>query len=90
LGRIGKTVTDHNFWNLDIQGSELSVLRGSQELLKDCDAVYSEVNSACVYTNCGLVEEIDALLGSYGFQRVETAWTPEKWGDALYLKLKNE
>lgn len=88
LKRINKNSIDYNFWNLDIQGSELYVLRGSKELLEHCDAIYTEVNSDHVYTDCGLINEIDELLHNYGFIRVETKWTEVKWGDALYIKPK--
>ena len=86
LERIGKSVKEHNFWNLDIQGSELAVLRGSQELLHDCDAIYTEVNRASVYKGCGYVNDIDELLKNYGFTRIKTVWVAENWGDALYVK----
>jgi len=76
----------YNFWNLDIQGSELAVIRGSQELLKGCDAIYTEVNRAHVYTGCGLIGDLDALLAAHGFERVMTKWTDVQWGDALYIK----
>ena len=88
LNRINRDVGDYNFWNLDIQGSELHVLRGSKELLEKCDAIYTEVNLDHVYKDCGLIGDIDTLLGEYGFERVETLWTDVKWGDALYLKNK--
>lgn len=88
INRIDKDVNEHNFWNLDIQGSELFVLRGSKELLEKCDAIYTEVNAEQVYTNCGLIQDIDTLLSEYGFVRVDTKWTHMKWGDALYLKIK--
>ena len=88
LNRINKDSYNYNFWNLDIQGSELHVIRGSKELLEKCDAIYTEVNSEQVYKGCGLINEIDTLLAEYGFKRVETYWTDVKWGDALYLKIK--
>jgi FkbM family methyltransferase len=88
MRRINKDIADYNFWNLDIQGSELNVLRGSEELLTHCDAVYTEINRAEVYTACGLVTELDTLLAKYGFTRVITEWTDMQWGDALYLKVK--
>ena len=88
LNRINKDSYNYNFWNLDIQGSELHVIRGSKELLEKCDAIYTEVNLEQVYKGCGLINEIDTLLEQYGFERVETYWTDVKWGDALYLKIK--
>lgn len=88
FNKINKDSYNYNFWNLDIQGSELHVLRGSKELLETCDVIYTEVNSEQVYKGCGLINEIDTLLAQYDFQRVETYWTDVKWGDALYLKIK--
>lgn len=88
LMRINKDVSEHNFWNLDIQGTELFVLRGSKELLEKCDAIYTEVNSDQVYKDCGHINDIDILLGEYGFERIITDWTRLQWGDALYLKTK--
>lgn len=83
---IGKNPANFNFWNLDIQGSELAVLRGSQELLKFCDAIYTEVNRGEVYKGCGLIDDLDTLLKTHGFDRIETKWTDRQWGDALYLR----
>ena len=86
MERIAKDPKEFNFWNLDIQGSEFSVLLGSRELLYECDAIYTEVNQEFVYKNCGLIDDLDMLLTNYGFQRVQTVWTDMKWGDALYVK----
>jgi glycosyltransferase involved in cell wall biosynthesis len=86
--RINKSSINYNFWNLDIQGVELNVLRGSKELLNTCDAIYTEVNSAEVYKGCGLIGDIDKLLSEFGFTRVDTLWTDKNWGDALYVKHK--
>jgi FkbM family methyltransferase len=89
IKRIDRDASNYNFWNLDIQGSELFVLRGSKELLDNCDVIYTEVNSQQVYNNCGLVNQIDELLSEYGFKRVHTIWTEKNWGDALYVKIRN-
>lgn len=85
--RINKNIEDYNFWNLDIQGSELFVLRGSKDLLTKCKAIYTEVNYDMVYKDCGLIQDLDKLLTEYGFVRVHTEWTDMKWGDALYLNI---
>jgi FkbM family methyltransferase len=84
--RIHTSSDCYNFWNLDIQGTELAVMKGSKELLENCDAIYTEVNSEHVYHNCGLIDEMDTFLSAYGFKRVHTLWTDVKWGDALYIK----
>jgi len=76
-----------NFWNVDIQGSELHVLRGSRNLLKYADCIYTEVNSKEVYKGCGQIGELDALLAEEGFVRVFTnIFNDWGWGDALYVR----
>jgi FkbM family methyltransferase len=77
-----------NFINLDIQGAELTALKGMEEYLNNIEYVYTEVNKKSVYKNCAIIEEIDEYLNNYGFYRVETVWTAEDWGDAFYIKKK--
>ncbi len=79
---------DFNFLNMDVQGYELEVLRGSLKTLEHIDYVYCEVNRDEVYENNAYVQEIDNFLESYGMERVETNWLGDIWGDALYLKKK--
>jgi FkbM family methyltransferase len=80
--------TDYNFINMDVQGYELEVLKGSVETLKQVDYVYCEVNRDEVYENNAYVGEIDEFLFSYNMERVETNWEGGTWGDALYIKKK--
>ena len=58
-------------------------------MLNNFDYAYLEVNSDYVYKNCALVGEIDEYMLKYNFKRIETKWTKEKWGDALYIKINN-
>lgn len=76
----------YNFINMDVQGYELEVLKGSTETLKFVDYVYCEVNRDEVYENNAFVEQLDDFLEVYNLQRVETEWLGETWGDALYIK----
>ena len=75
-----------NFLNIDIQGAELLALKGMGDVLQYFDYAYLEVNSDYVYKDCALINDIDEYLLKYNFKRVETKWTNEKWGDALYIK----
>lgn len=75
---------DFNLLMMDVQGYELEVLKGAFETLKHVDYVYTEVNSQEIYSKCAKVEEIDRHLT--GFRRVETKWTRQGWGDALYKR----
>jgi len=77
---------DLNFWNLDIQGVELSALRGAGDYLKYADAIYSEVNVEHLYEGCALLPELDAFLKEKGFERVAMKLMPQGWGDALYIR----
>lgn len=79
---------DYNFLNLDIQGAELMALKGMEESLKYIDFIYSEVNTANLYENCPMIEEIDEYLLKFGFERKETSLTQYEWGDAFYIKKK--
>ena len=80
----------YNFINIDVQGYELEVFKGSLKTLEKIDYIYSEVNKAELYEGCAQMDELDNFLGEYGFKRVETYW-PEtwyNWGDAFYIKEK--
>jgi len=80
-------ISKFNFWNLDIQGSELHVLRGSRNLIKYADCIYIEVNTKEVYKGCGQLNDLDSLLQEEGFIRVYTNIYKEYgWGDAVYIR----
>lgn len=78
----------YNFWNFDIQGVELQVFRGSKELLQYVDCIYVEVNTGEVYKGCGLMDDMDILLKTYGLVRVMTNMTSANWGDAIYIRVE--
>jgi len=74
-----------DFWNFDIQGAELMALKGAVKYLPRVKVIYLEVNVNELYKDCALVDEIDAFLSQYKFERVATAITQFGWGDALYI-----
>jgi FkbM family methyltransferase len=78
-----------NFINLDIQGAELKALKGMEEYLNDVDYIYTEVNTAYLYKGCALLNEIDEYLAKFGFVRKELSMTGAEWGDAFYVKKKD-
>jgi len=75
-----------NMINIDVQGFELEVFRGAKNTLNNIQYVMTEVNRAELYKNCCMVEELDEFLCKYGFERKETTWEGDTWGDALYIK----
>ena len=77
-----------NFWNLDIQGVELSALRSAGHFIDSADAIYSEVNTEEVYKKCGLLSEMDYFLEEKGFVRKLTTMTDKGWGDALWIRVR--
>lgn len=78
--------SDFNFINIDIQGYELEAFKGATGTLTNIDYIYTEVNRDELYENCVQVDELDIFLLKYGFERVETTWDGQTWGDALYIK----
>lgn len=81
---------DYNVWNFDIQGNELNVFKGSEELLKYADVIYTEVNNGEVYKNNGVLSEIDEILNRNGLIRICTTMTDQNWGDALYVRKRSQ
>ncbi len=85
--------TNLNFWNFDIQGAELSALKGSGDLLNYADALYLEVNTNEVYKGCAILDELDDFLMKKGFVRfllkIYENGRPggDGWGDALYVRI---
>ena len=81
-------IADYNFMNIDVQGYELEVLKGSKRILKNIDYVYTEINVDEVYEDAPHVDKLDEFLSTYGFSRVETDLSGTTWGDAFYIKNK--
>jgi FkbM family methyltransferase len=79
-------ILDYDFLNLDIQGAELLALKGFGEILNHIKFIYTEVNTNTLYKNCALLEDIDAYLCNYDFERVEIKMNRDEWGDAFYIK----
>ena len=77
-----------NLINMDVQGFELNVLIGAKKTLKNIQYIITEVNRAELYENCARIEEMDAFLNLHGFERKETSWDGQTWGDAFYIKTK--
>ena len=63
-------------------------LKGATNYLPYAKALYLEVNVKELYKGCGLIDEIDTFLSTYGFKRVLTDITQHGWGDALYIVSK--
>lgn len=58
---------------LDVQGFELSVLKGARKALKHCGFVYAECSEMALYTGQALYPEVAAFLAVEGFKPVRRA-----------------
>lgn len=76
---------DYDFLNVDVQGMELSVLKGLGSL-HEVNFAYIEVNIKEVYKGCPLVEEIDEYLAFFRLYPVEQHMTGHGWGDKFYMR----
>jgi FkbM family methyltransferase len=87
ITKVDKLDIPHvNFINIDVQGYELEVFKGSETYLKNVKYIMTEVNNAELYEGCVMISELDEYLKNFGFNRVETAWAGGNWGDAFYVK----
>ena len=88
---VDSLVAEHgiraNFINADLQGGELSALKGGLGFLAGVDYIYSEVNWEALYVGCPLLPEVDAWLAQVGFTRYDTMRAGNSgWGDALWAR----
>ena len=78
-----------NILNIDVQGYELEVLKGSIKTLEHINIIFIEVNAIEMYKDCVLIDDLDKFLEQHGFIREETFWYYHKeektWGDAIYI-----
>jgi FkbM family methyltransferase len=75
-----------NMINIDVQGYELEVFKGSEKILPNIDYIMTEINRDEVYKNCAKVGELNDFLSKYGFELVEQTWVGGTWGDGFYIK----
>jgi len=78
--------TKFNFINMDVQGYELNVLKGSEKTLNSIRYIMTEVNKVELYENCVLFDELKLFLSHYGFIDVDIKWYDDLWGDAFFIK----
>jgi FkbM family methyltransferase len=69
---------------LDVQGFELSVLKGARQALKNCAFVYAECSEIPLYTGQALFPEVAAFLAGEGFKPVRRA--NEQWVDGKLIQ----
>ena len=83
----------YNFLNIDVQGYEYEVLKGSLKTLNDVEYIICEINRETPqkkldYIGSVTIEKIIELLTPYGFILVDQDWAGISWGDGLFIKNK--
>jgi FkbM family methyltransferase len=63
-----KSVAKVDVLKIDVQGAELSVLRGADQVLSQCQVVQIEVGFRKVYQGSAAAHEVIACLGEHGFR----------------------
>ncbi len=86
LDELGLDAAEFNFLAMDIQGAELMALRGADRVLRQTQAIITEVHFEDLYQGCCQIDDLDLYLEEYGFQRVNTYSIYRAWGDAVYVK----
>jgi FkbM family methyltransferase len=75
-----------DFIHLDVQGSELAVLRGLGRLLGQVGAIWLEVSNAEMYRGQPLRAEVEAFMSQHGFQLAVNAVRHKPQGDQLWVR----
>lgn len=72
---------------LDVQGYELEVLKGAEELLQHKPVIYCEVSLQPLYQDQPLLADVDAYLAERGYRRLYlyASPMPDLWADAVYV-----
>ena len=82
----GLNIDNYNFLNIDVQGTELNVIKSLGAWIEKMDYVYVEVNEEELYVGCALLKDIDEYLRPYGFFRMSMIMKKAHWGDAFYKR----
>jgi hypothetical protein len=87
IEEAGHNPAEYDLLNLDVQGAELTALKGATGILPNVQAILTEVNFEERFAGCAQIEQMDAFLEAQGFDRVATAAAnhPSR-GEAFYLR----
>jgi len=77
-------IAAHDFWVLDLQGSEIIALAGAQRSLPHCRCLLAEVSEKEIYQGAPTYRELERFLADQGFS---PAWEPHQpHDDILFVK----
>ena len=81
-------IKDYNMMNIDVQGFELEVLKGSVNALQNIDYLIVEINNAELYSGCPLFNDINEFLKQHNFTCVDEYWWGGNFGEGFFKKIK--
>jgi len=91
LEEEGFNVEDFQLLNMDVQGAELMVLRGSEKVLDNVKWVTTEATwEDPDYIDNVMYDELKSFLESKGFVETQIVPHAENWGDVLFVKETHE
>ena len=84
-------VEDFQLLNMDVQGAELMVLKGSEKVLDNVRWVTTEATwEDPDYIDNVMYDELKSFLESKGFVETQIVPHAENWGDVLFVKETHE
>jgi FkbM family methyltransferase len=83
-----ETIQNYNVLNIDVQGAELSVLKGMGQFINLFEMCVLEINFQKIYQGSAIFTEVDSFLNSHSFKRGYLTITDYQ-GEAIYYKVKS-
>lgn len=71
---------------MDTQGTELDVLRGGEETLRQTSIIVSEVNDGEIYEGNATFNSMSSYLDAQGFRLECLKWHNKGYGDAMWKR----
>lgn len=87
---LGVDIGKYNAMHVDVNGYELTAIKGALTFMPHCDFIYTRIYYAELFESNAMVTEVDMYLKQFGFERVHTTKEGQTWGFALYIKNTNK
>lgn len=84
--RLALKPQDFDFMYLDVQGSELDVLHGCQDILPHIRHIMTEISSEEHYKGGCIEKDLHAFLVKHGFTLLQRQMPPIGHGNAFYAR----
>ncbi len=82
-----KNGVDHiDFMWIDVEGGELSLLKGAKNILKKVDVIYTETNHFAFRKGMTLYPKLKAFLEKSGFRLLSHWYRKNLQGDAIFVR----